>query len=139
MPSIPEPVHLNNHHRDTLSRIFGHPASHNIKWQAVLSLLEALGSVAERHDGKFLVTLGPETETFERKSRSIHPASRAFEGNADRLPRILRHRKRLDAPARLGRELDRLAAQSPTDPNGPVDGAAQHDHYLYGTPKRENP
>jgi hypothetical protein len=68
MPSTPEPVHLNNHHRDTLSRIFGHPASHNIEWHAVLSLLEALGSVDERHDGKFLVTLGPETETFERPS-----------------------------------------------------------------------
>jgi hypothetical protein len=68
MPSTLEPVHLNNHHRDTLSRIFGHPASHNIKWQAVLSLLETVGSVDERHDGKFLVTLGPETETFERPS-----------------------------------------------------------------------
>jgi hypothetical protein len=68
MPSTLEPVHLNNHHRDTVSRIFGHPASHNIKWQAVLSLLETVGSVDERHDGKFLVTLGPETETFERPS-----------------------------------------------------------------------
>ena len=24
----------------------------------------------------------------------------------------------------------------PFDPNSPTDGAAQHDHYLYGTPKR---
>lgn len=24
----------------------------------------------------------------------------------------------------------------PCDPNLPTDGAAQHDHYLYGTPKR---
>jgi hypothetical protein len=66
MTSTPEPVHLNNHHRDTLSQIFTHPVGHNIEWQAVLSLLEALGSVQMRHDGKFLVTLGPETETFER-------------------------------------------------------------------------
>jgi hypothetical protein len=27
----------------------------------------------------------------------------------------------------------------PIDPNSPGDAAAQHDHYLYGTPKRENP
>lgn len=27
----------------------------------------------------------------------------------------------------------------PDDPESPRDGAAQHDHYLYGTPKRENP
>lgn len=27
----------------------------------------------------------------------------------------------------------------PSDPESPRDGAAQHDHYLYGTPKRENP
>jgi hypothetical protein len=27
----------------------------------------------------------------------------------------------------------------PVDPNSPRDAAAQHDHYLYGTRKRENP
>ncbi len=27
----------------------------------------------------------------------------------------------------------------PDDPHAPRDGAAQHDHYLYGTPKRDNP
>lgn len=29
-------------------------------------------------------------------------------------------------------ELNKL----PTNPDWPADGAAQHDHYLYGTPKR---
>lgn len=29
-----------------------------------------------------------------------------------------------------------LAQQFPDDPDAPTDGAAQHDHYLYGTPKR---
>ncbi len=28
------------------------------------------------------------------------------------------------------------AAQLPGSPDSPTDGAAQHDHYLYGTPKR---
>ncbi len=58
------PEHLSNHHRDTLLQIFQHPASHNIEWPAVLSLLEAVGSVEQHHDGKYVVTLGTETEVF---------------------------------------------------------------------------
>jgi hypothetical protein len=66
MSSTPEPEHLNNNQRDTLLQLFQHPTSHNVEWQAVLSLLEAVGSVEERHDGKFLVKLGNETEVFTR-------------------------------------------------------------------------
>lgn len=66
MSSASEPVHLSNHHRNTLRQIFQHPVSHNIEWPAVLSLLEAVGSVKESHDGKFAVTIGGETETIER-------------------------------------------------------------------------
>jgi hypothetical protein len=58
------PEHLSNHHRDTLLQIFQHPASHNIEWPAVLSLLEAVGSVKQHHDGKYVVTLGTETEVI---------------------------------------------------------------------------
>ena len=32
--------------------------------------------------------------------------------------------------------LAELAEQFPSDPEWPPDAAAQHDHYLYGTPKR---
>jgi hypothetical protein len=60
------PPHLNNNQRNTLLQIFQHPASHNIEWHAVLSLLEAVGSVEERHDGKYLVQLGSETEVLTR-------------------------------------------------------------------------
>ena len=59
-------THLNNHHLDTLSVIYSHPVSHNIRWVDVLHLLEAAGQVEEKHDGKFTVTLGEETEVFER-------------------------------------------------------------------------
>ena len=61
----PEPEHLDGRHRDTLRRIFEHPTSHNIEWRAVLSLLEAAGTVTEHHDGKLTVTLGPATEYLE--------------------------------------------------------------------------
>ena len=57
---------LNNRHRDTLRKILGHPASGNIEWKQVLSLLEAAGTVHEEHNGRFRVTLGPETEVLSR-------------------------------------------------------------------------
>ena len=66
MSSTPEPAHLNNHHRDTLQQIFQHPTSHNIEWPAVLSLLEAVGTVEARHDGKYVVHVGDETEVLTR-------------------------------------------------------------------------
>ena len=65
MTSPPRPGHLNNRHRDTLREIFRHPASHNIEWRAVLSLLEAVGTVTARHDGKVVVTIGPEREFLD--------------------------------------------------------------------------
>ncbi|MDA3021775.1 MAG: hypothetical protein O2943_03775 [Actinomycetota bacterium] len=58
--------HLNNHHRGTLAAIFAHPTSHNIRWVDVISLLEALGSVEVKHDGRLRITVGPEIEVFDR-------------------------------------------------------------------------
>lgn len=57
---------LNNHHSDTLTAIFQHPVSHNIRWHDALSLMEAVGTVIEEHDGKFKVTIGDETEVLSR-------------------------------------------------------------------------
>jgi hypothetical protein len=51
-------------HRATLERIFSHPTSANIEWRQVLSLLEAVGSVTEEHNGNVKVTLGGETEVL---------------------------------------------------------------------------
>jgi hypothetical protein len=61
----PEPV-TNPHHRQTLVQLFQHPTSHNIEWHAVLSLLEAVGSVELRHDGEYAVHVGSETEFLKR-------------------------------------------------------------------------
>ena len=66
MSSSPEPQKLSSDHRDTLLQLFQHPTSHNIEWHAVLSLLQAAGSVEELHDGKFRVQLGTETEVLAR-------------------------------------------------------------------------
>jgi hypothetical protein len=61
----PEPEHLAGRHRDTLRRIFEHPTSHNVEWREVVSLLEAVGTVTVRHDGKVAVKVGPELEYLE--------------------------------------------------------------------------
>ena len=65
MASPPQPEQLNNRHRDTLRQIFEHPVSHNIEWRAVLSLLEAIGTVIGRHDGKVAVTIGPDRQILD--------------------------------------------------------------------------
>jgi hypothetical protein len=64
-----EGIQLDVHHRATVEKIFGHPVSHNIQWHDVLSLLESVGTVSEEHDGRYTVTLGSETQTFDAPRR----------------------------------------------------------------------
>jgi hypothetical protein len=56
---------VNSEHADTVEKIFDHPASGNVEWRQVLSLLEAVGTVTERHNGRVEVTLGDETEVLD--------------------------------------------------------------------------
>src|ERR1700722_3278765 len=65
---VADDIKLNGHHRVTVEKIFQHPVSHNIQWHDVLSLLEGLAEVSEGHDGRYKVTLGGETETFDAPS-----------------------------------------------------------------------
>ena len=62
-PAADTPVHLNDHHRDTIEKIFSHASSGNIEWRQVLSLLNAVG---HQTPGAQLppVALGPETEVL---------------------------------------------------------------------------
>jgi hypothetical protein len=55
---------LNNHHRDTLEKIFSHPLSGNVEWRQVLSLLEAVGTTTQEPNGKVRVELGGQTEVL---------------------------------------------------------------------------
>ncbi len=68
MSSSSELPHLDNHHRNTLRQIFQHPASHNVEWHAVTSLLDAVGTVTTHHDGKVTVRVGEQTEIFDPPS-----------------------------------------------------------------------
>jgi hypothetical protein len=56
---------VNAEHEDTLEKILSHPASGNVEWRQVRSLLEAVGTVTEHHNGRVEVTLGDETEVFD--------------------------------------------------------------------------
>ncbi len=62
----PEPSHLSHNHRATLEKIFQHPVSHNLEWNDVRSLLNAIAEVEEKKDGKITVALNGASETFER-------------------------------------------------------------------------
>lgn len=59
-------AHLNGHHRKTLASIFRHPASHNVEWHDVLSLLQSVGTVNERHNGGFDLSIGDHAIVIER-------------------------------------------------------------------------
>ena len=61
----PVPPKLNADHRETLERIFAHPTSANIEWRQVRSLLEAVGTVQEHHNGKLEVTVGVTTQVLQ--------------------------------------------------------------------------
>ena len=64
--SPPEPKHIAGHHRDTLLQIFQHPTSHNVEWHDVISLLETIGSIEQRHDDMFVFRIGEEREVLRR-------------------------------------------------------------------------
>jgi hypothetical protein len=51
-------AHLNGHHRKALASLMRRPASHNVEWHDVLSLLNHVGTVTERHNGVFEVKVG---------------------------------------------------------------------------------
>ena len=54
---------IGSRHRDTLEKLFRH-AGVNVEWRQVRSLLEAVGSVSEEHDGTIRVTIGGQKEVF---------------------------------------------------------------------------
>ena len=56
---------MNAEHEDTLEKILNHPASGNVEWRQVRSLLEAVGTVTDQHNGRVEVALGDETEVFD--------------------------------------------------------------------------
>jgi hypothetical protein len=48
-----------------VEKIFNHPVGRNIQWHDVLSLLQKVATVTEEPHGRYTVTLGSETQTFD--------------------------------------------------------------------------
>jgi hypothetical protein len=81
-------------------KLFGHTTSHNVEWRAVLSLLEATGSVEHLHNGKYQIQIGSETEVFTR------PNHKDIE--AEQLADV----RRMLASVGYGQVVEQLEAQS---------------------------
>ena len=60
MASMSGPVRLTSDHRNALNKIFQYPASQNIEWYDVFSLLAAIGSVTRHRDNNVAVAVGSE-------------------------------------------------------------------------------
>ena len=58
---MPDSIKLDHHNRLTAERVFRHPASHNIQWHDVESLLAQLGETRETSHGSLEVTIGEQT------------------------------------------------------------------------------
>jgi hypothetical protein len=58
-------MELDAEQRDTVDQIFARPSSGNVEWRRVRSLLDAVATVSERHNGRVEVTVGGETEVLD--------------------------------------------------------------------------
>lgn len=62
---------MNHKHKKTLDKIFQHPISHDIKWNEVMKLLEALGTEIERkHSGSIAIKLNDVEAILPRHTHS---------------------------------------------------------------------
>ena len=57
---------LTGHHLVTAEKILNHPASHNVEWHDAAALIAEIGSITEASNGRFTVTIGEETQVFDR-------------------------------------------------------------------------
>jgi hypothetical protein len=57
---------LKSHHLVTAEKILNHPASHNIEWHDAAALIVEIGSITEGANGRYTVTIGGETQIFDR-------------------------------------------------------------------------
>jgi hypothetical protein len=57
---------LKSHHLVTAEKILNHPTSHNIEWHDAAALIVEIGSITEEANGRYTVTIGDETQIFDR-------------------------------------------------------------------------
>ncbi len=101
-----DPKHLSNRHRDTLTAIYQHPVSHNVRWKDVVSLLNAVGTVEEEHNGNLKVHVGNETEVFRH--------SHGDDANEQQIVDLRRMLKERRPPTRQTRSRGLTGRRTPT-------------------------
>jgi len=69
---------LTGHHLVTAEKILSHPASHNVEWHDAAALLAEIGSITEGSNGRFTVTLGDETQVFDRPAARTSILNRSW-------------------------------------------------------------
>lgn len=105
-----------------------------------------MSTIQARYEGGVLIPDEPlDLSPGERVSLEVRAPEDAESGNSRAAAT-----RGVETPARqdksrdpsneeVHRQLSQLAHVLPDDIDLPTDLAAQHDHYLYGTPKRANP
>lgn len=142
--SIKEPIikqHLSHAHRDTYETVFRQPASHNLHWREVRSMLGALAEMKEEQNGNVKVsrnghtivlypdrhkdvsTLSQLKELREFLERSERKVTRMNKGSVNLLVVIDHREARIYRTELRGSVPERI---EPYDPNG--DG--RHLHYV---------
>lgn len=59
-------VHYHNHKQiSVLEKVFTQPVSHNLTWHDVTTLLDAVGTLEEKHKGSWRTTIGGQMQVFD--------------------------------------------------------------------------
>jgi hypothetical protein len=57
--------HLNHKQISVLEKVFAHPVSHSLTWHDVTTLLDAVGTLEEKHNGSWHITIGDQMQVFD--------------------------------------------------------------------------
>jgi hypothetical protein len=57
--------HLNHTQLNVLEKVFRHPVTHDLTWHEVTTLLDAVGTLEEKHNGSWHITIGGQMQVFD--------------------------------------------------------------------------
>ena len=57
--------HLNHKQLSVLEKVFTHPVTHDLTWHDVTTLLDAVGTLEQKHNGSWHITIGGQMQVFD--------------------------------------------------------------------------
>lgn len=57
--------HLNHKQLSVLEKVFAHPVTHTLTWHDVTTLVDAVGTLEEKHNGSWHITIGGQMQVFD--------------------------------------------------------------------------